>query len=230
MKTPIIKILIVENETIVALDIKNSIIKMGFEVTNTVTNHTDALHSVKTDRPDFIIMDIRLEHGKDGIDIAHDVQKIAHIPIIYLTGFTDDKTVSRAVETNPLAYLCKPFKREELKTTILLGIYKLDNQNKDYVENNCFKLGFHYYYDLENEQLFYKHMTVKLSRHENKLLRLLIDAKGNIVPFTTLEYEIWEEIPCDSGLRTLIYRLRAKLEYKLIETIPSFGCRLTNNF
>ncbi len=226
-----IKILVVEDETIVALDIRGGILKMGYEVTDTVTNYDDALNSIKINTPDFIIMDINLENSKDGIDTAHDIQKIANIPIIYLSAFSDDDTINRAVETNPLGYLIKPFKREELKTTIRLGLYKISNQNNMNFKSNCFKLGFDYYYDLAKEKLFYKSIPIRLSKNENQLLRILIDTKGGLVSFEDIEHAIWPDAPIsDSTLRTLIYRLRTKLEYKLVETIPTFGCKLTNTF
>ncbi len=224
------KILVVEDETIVALDIKSALKKIGFEVTNTVTNHDDAIKSVKDNKPDIILMDIHLENSKDGIQTAQEIQKIQNIPIVYLSAFTDDKTIRRAVKTNPLSYLTKPFKREELKTTIQLGLYKINQQNQYNIEKNCFNLGFDYYYDLNKEQLFYRNMPIKLSGNENKLLRILIDARGAIVDFNDIEFQIWSETPTsDSTLRTLVYRLRTKLEYKLVETVPTFGCRLTNN-
>ncbi len=225
------KILIVEDETIVALDMKRSITKMGFEVTNTVTNHDDAILSVSKNKPDFIIMDINLENSKDGIETAQSIQKVQNIPIIYLSAFSDDHTIERAVKTNPLVYLSKPFKSEELKTMIRLGEYKMNHQNNKNIKRSCFQLGFDYYYNLKKEQLFYKDMPIKLSFNENRLLKVLIDARGAIVTFEDIEHQIWPDMPtCDSTLRTLVYRLRTKLEYKLVETVPTFGCRLTHNF
>lgn len=225
------KILVVEDETIVALDIKSALRKLGFEVTATVTNHDDAIKSVKANEPDLILMDINLENSKDGIQTAHDIQKIKNIPILYLTAFSDDETISRAIKTNPVGYLIKPFKREELKSTVQLGLHKIDMTNQTNIDKNCQHLGFDYYYDLQNQNLFYKTAPIKLSIKENLLLKILVEANGSIVPFSELEYHIWPDDPIsNSTLRTLIYRLRTKLEYKLIETIPSFGCKLTPHF
>ncbi len=224
-----LKVLIVEDETIVALDIKNVLISLGLIVTNSVTNHDDALISVKNDEPDIILMDINLENSKDGIETTQSIQKYRNIPIIYLTAFSDDLTINRAIETNPLHYMIKPFRRDELKSTIQLAIYKINQEkNEQYEKNNFFKLGNGYYYDIEYEALYYKDMPIKLGVKERQLLSLLIAARGNIIPFDKLIYEIWpSEFVSDSTLRTLIYRLRTKLEYKLIETIPAFGCKLT---
>lgn len=223
-----IKVLIVEDEAIVALDIKKTVLKLGFKVTNCVTNYNDALSSVKTNCPDIILMDINLKNSKDGIQTAKAIQKIRNIPIIYLTAYSDETTINKAIETNPISYLLKPFKREDLKSTILLGIYKVHNTNKEIIKEKCINIGFNYYYDLYNETLYYKMLPVKLSLNERKLMTILVEAKGAIVSFREIEYLIWPDIAIsDSALRTLIYRLRTKLEYKIIETIPSTGCKLT---
>jgi len=222
-----IDILIVEDEAIVALDIKRTILKMGFSVTNMVTNHDDALLSIKAKTPDIVLLDIHLKNSKDGIETAKDIKQIADIPIVYLTAFSDDKTIERAVQTNPVGYLVKPFKREDLKSTLQLAIYKINANQKQSVESSVKDIGKGYVYDMANHNLFFKEHPIKLSKKESLLLEMLIEAKGNIVPFSTLEDYIWQEnLVSESALRTLIYRLRGKLEYLLIETVSSFGFRL----
>ena len=226
------KILVVEDEGIVAMDIKNALLHLGFKVVNIAKDYTSAIKSVKQNEPTIILMDINLKNSaKDGIDTAIDIQKIKNIPIIYLTAFSDEETVMRAIHTNPISYLVKPFKREELKSTILLTLYKLNQHNKPQIDNNCVTLGYGYYYNKKEEILYFENMYIKLSINEKKLLNLLIEAKGAIVSYESLEHNIWTESPTSvSTLRTLIYRLRSKLEYKLIETIHAAGCRLTPEF
>ena len=220
-----INILIVEDEAIVALEIKRSILKMGFSVTNMARNYDDALCSITEKTPNIILLDIHLKNSKDGIATAKDIQKIANIPIIYLTAFSDDETIERAVQTNPIGYLVKPFKREDLKSILQLAIYKI-NSNQC-VESSLTSIGKGYMYDIANHNLFFKEHPIKLSQKESLFLEMLIEAKGNIVPFTRLEQHIWQGSPVsDSALRTLLYRLRGKLEYLLIETVPSFGFKL----
>ena len=225
------KVLIVEDEIIVAIDIKNTLKKIGLEVIDFVTNYDDALMSVKINSPDLILMDINLKNSKDGIETAIAIQKIKDIPLIYLTAFSDDVTINRAIETNPMHYMLKPFKTEELKSTIRLSIFKIEqnnqNKNKLIVGENLTHVGNGYYYDLEHQCLFYQNIPMKLGVKEKKLLSILLEARGNIVSFEQLTYAIWsDETIADSTLRTLIYRLRTKLEHRLIETIPSFGCKL----
>lgn len=222
------QLLIVEDEAIVALDIKNALLKLGHEVIACVTNADEAIAWIEKIRPDIIIMDIHLNHSKDGIQTAEEIQKIANIPILYLTAYADDETISRAVRTNPIGYLIKPFKREELKSTIQLGLHKKNRTDHTIVDTSFIVLGDNYSYDLSNEQLYYSNIPIKLSIKENSFLKILIEAKGKVISFTELEYLIWPHNPISrSTLRTLIYRTRAKLEYKIIETIPFVGCKLT---
>ncbi|MCV6608625.1 MAG: response regulator [Campylobacterales bacterium] len=222
-----IKILIVEDKTIVALDLKKTILKLGYDVTETVTNYDDALESVNNNQPDFIFMDIHLDNSKDGIETAKEINKDRKIPIIYLTAYSDDETIGRAVVTNPIAYLLKPFNREELKSTLLLGIHKIKEEKKREINKDHISLGANYYYDIKSENLFYQDKSIKLSAREKKLLTLLVRSHGTLVDLKTLEYNIWPDEPVsESALRTLVYRLRTKVEYKLIETISGVGVKL----
>lgn len=228
MKT---KIMIVEDEILVALDIESTLQKMDFEVIGIAVDYNEAIELVKKNLPDIILMDIQLENSKDGIYTAQKIQKIKNIPIIYLTAFFDEETVNRAIQTNPVSYLLKPFNMDELKSTIMLAVFKINRLNKYTIEKNCTPLGFDYFYDAENEMLFFKNIPIKLSVNERKLLTILVQAKGAVVSFREIELLIWTEEPVSDGaLRTLIHRLRIKLEYKTIETLPSIGCKLSPIF
>lgn len=224
------KILIVEDESIVALDIKRTLINFDYEVSNCVTNYNDAISSVKLNRPDIILMDINLGKEKDGIETVEEIQKFENIPVIYITAFSDENTLNRAIKTNPVSYLLKPFKREELKSNIMLGLYKNKVAKEDNINMEYFNLGNNYYFDNKEDKLYYKDLQIKLGQKEISLMKILIESKGNIVSFEELESRIWNTNSIsDSTLRTLIYRLRGKLEYKLIETIPNMGCKILLN-
>lgn len=224
-----LNILIVEDESIVALDIKRALIYLEYNVIDIAKNYDMAIDSIHKYQVDVILMDICLKNSKkDGIDTAIDIQKIKNIPIIYLTAYSDEITLSRAVTSNPISYLVKPFKREELKSTIMLAEYKLNQIKKRQLHENCYNLGFGYFYNLKDEILYFEDMYIRLSKNEKKLLNLLVEARGTIVPYSTIEYLIWTDgIVSESTLRTLIYRLRGKLNFKLIETISPIGCKLS---
>lgn len=222
------KILIVEDESIVALDMKNTLTNFGYEVTNCVTNYNDAVNSVQTNKPELILMDINLGNGKDGINVAEEIQISQDIPIIYITAFADEKTINRAIKTNPVSYLIKPFKREELKSNIMLGLYKNKTISNLSMEKTFIPLGQNYYFEEKKNRLYYKALPINLGSKEKELLKILVESKGKIVPFDDIEYKIWgNNAVSNSTLRTLIYRLRAKLEHKLIETIPNVGCLIS---
>jgi PAS domain S-box-containing protein len=118
------KILVVEDNRIVAEDIKNNLVEMGYGVSAIATSGQKALDAVKTEIPDIAIMDIRLGKGLNGIETATQLWKKYNIPIIYLTAHADAETISRAKVTEPYAYLIKPFDVEELQSAVEIAIYK----------------------------------------------------------------------------------------------------------
>lgn len=224
------KILVVEDEAIVALEIKKALESFGYEVTDTVDNLEDVEKNIISNKPDLILLDINLGKSIDGIDIANEINKTAQIPFIFITAFSDENTITRAIKTNPVSYIIKPFKREELKSNIMLALYKNSSIPKKVIEPNTLDLGFGYYFDKEKERLYFNEMKIKLGAKELVLLKELIKVNGKIIVFEDLETLIWgEKNVSESTLRTLIYRLRAKLDYKIIETIVGQGCRIKAN-
>lgn len=222
-----LKVLIVEDESIVALDIQSALEKIGVEVVSTASNFTEALKGVEEYHPDLAIMDINLHDSKDGIETALAMQKIKELFIIFLTAFNDDNTIQRAIELNPVGYLNKPFKREDLKSLLHLAFFKINRSKQSFFKKGMDPLGDGYFYDFKEEELYFHKHNIKLSGKEKQLLTILFNAKGEIVPFEVLEHRIWQEHSVSSStLRTLIYRLRGKLEHKLIETVQGIGCRL----
>lgn len=119
-----IKILVVDDETIVALDIRNTLQKYGYKVVGIAGNSSEALKIVKSEKPNLILMDIMLKGQKDGIETSEEINKIADIPIIFLTAYSDDNTLERAKLVEPYGYLIKPFDNRELFTTIEMSLYK----------------------------------------------------------------------------------------------------------
>jgi len=218
-------IYIVEDEAIVALEMKRAIEKLGYAFAGMAANYDDAMRGIEESSPDLILMDITLKYSKSGIEIAKDIHIKYTVPIIFLTSITDESTMYDAIATNPIGYLLKPFRREELHSMILLGLYKASQQTLTRID--MFHLGHGYYYNLDEKLLFYGEKHISLGKKEEKLLSLLVEAKGEVVPFKILEDRIWDgELVGQSAFRTLLYRLNLKLEYKLIESIPTYGCRL----
>lgn len=220
-----LKTLIVEDESLVALELAETIKSLGYEVAGYATTSDMAKEYLKTQEVDLLLMDINLNESIDGIDLYRHFE--TEVPVIYLTAYKDEETISKAIATGPLGYLVKPINLDELNAVLKLAVYKMQNRPENTQTANRIAIGGEYYFDTYEEKLFYGDAFISLSQNELKLLRLLIDAKGQFVTFTTLEDEIWrDKVVSDSALRTLIYRLRSKLEYKLIENEFKYGVRL----
>ncbi len=119
-----IKILIVEDESIVAKDIQNSLKKLGYSVMGSVSSGEKAIEEIEVDKPDLILMDIMLKGKMTGIEAANIIKERFGIPVIFLTAYADDNTIGKAKIIEPYGYIIKPFKEKELQTTIELAIYK----------------------------------------------------------------------------------------------------------
>ncbi len=118
------KILVVEDESIVAKDITKSLKKMGYTVTATVNSGPKAIDEIENLKPDLVLMDIMLKGKVTGIEVAEEIKNRFRIPVIFLTAYADDKTLSKAKITEPYGYIIKPFKEKELNTTIETTLYK----------------------------------------------------------------------------------------------------------
>ena len=112
------RIILVEDDFIIALLLEKQIQRMGYEVADKVDNGEMAVERVRSEVPDLVLMDIKLVGEMDGIDAMTKIREFSSIPVIYLTGNADENTKQRALETNPEGYLIKPVDMEVLKRTI----------------------------------------------------------------------------------------------------------------
>lgn len=118
------RVLIVEDETIVSMDIERRLKLMGYDVLPPVVSGEDAISQAGIQHPDIILMDIMLAGNIDGIEAASAIRGQQRIPVIYLTAYADEETLERAQITEPFGYIIKPFEDRELKTCIQMALYK----------------------------------------------------------------------------------------------------------
>ena len=118
------RILIVEDEAISVMTLEDSLHEMGYSVVGNAANASDAIKLAEEFRPDLILMDIHIKGDMDGIETAELINSRLHIPIIYLTAHSDEKTIERATKTMPYGYLIKPFRMKEMYSTIEIALYK----------------------------------------------------------------------------------------------------------
>lgn len=118
------RILIVEDEKIISLDLQRRLEKFEYNVVGLCTTGTEAVEKTGELLPDIILMDIMLAGDVDGIDAAKLIKDQYQIPVIFLTAYADEKTLERAKMAEPFGYILKPFKEKELYTTIDIALYK----------------------------------------------------------------------------------------------------------
>lgn len=117
-----IRVLVVEDEAIAALDIRESLEASGFEVVESVDTGDKALDAATRTKPDLALMDIKLRGDKDGIETAGILWKSLNIPCVFLTAFADEETLQRAKLSHPFGYILKPFDSRELKVHIEMAL------------------------------------------------------------------------------------------------------------
>ena len=124
------KILVVEDESIVARDIRNMLLGIGYEVTAVTSDAEDAVKQAEKEQPHLVLMDIMLKGDISGVEAADQIYSRLNIPVVYLTAYADETTLQRAKETEPFGYLLKPFEERELKSTIEIALYKFSMEMK----------------------------------------------------------------------------------------------------
>lgn len=127
---PKVKILIVEDEKIVAMDIQKSLETMGYFVCATASSGEEAVQKAGETRPDLTLMDIVLKGEMDGIMAAEQINALFKIPIVYLTAYDDEDILQRAKITTPYGYIIKPFNDRELRIAIEVALYKKQAEDR----------------------------------------------------------------------------------------------------
>ncbi|WP_072681337.1 response regulator [Arcobacter sp. LA11] len=230
-------VLIVEDEAVLAMGMEYSLEEFGYEVTGIETTADAAIKHANINNPDIILMDIKLKGEKTGIDAAKEIWAYNKIPIVFLTSFSDDKTIKNAMESEPYGYLIKPCRDEELKVAIETALHKHKYffKNKDSLEINkktekkiaCIE---GYSFNKAKKILFKNDLPIKLTGNESKLFDILSDYPNEPVSFEKINNYIWRDDYTDIGkLRTLVYRIKNKLGTNLIENIFELGYKLKIN-
>ncbi|MCP4440854.1 MAG: response regulator transcription factor [Aureispira sp.] len=124
------KILIVEDEVIIAEDLAGSLEDLGYEVIGPADNASDTLKLIKKNTPDLAILDINLNQPIDGVQIASILRQDYQVPFVFLTAFSDASTLDRVKKTNPYGYIVKPFDEADLQVTITLALDKFEKEQE----------------------------------------------------------------------------------------------------
>jgi len=240
------KIIIVEDDEITALNLKLSLQKHGYKILAVCDNAIEAKNKVSALLPDIVIVDISLQESSDGIELAKIIRKKYNLPFIFLTSYSDDEIISKAKLTEPYGYIVKPFDPNSLHATIQMALFKYEMENERKEDINSLKVdklnlekllyskrasdkpivpfGDNYHLDISICETFYKGKKIKLTKKENAFLRLLVAQLGLVVSFEQAMNYVWDESGAtENSVRTLVWRLRNKLETDIIKNASGIG-------
>ncbi len=136
------RILIVEDELIVARDIKNILSNTGYSVPAIFSSGIDLIDFVKTNTPDLILMDIKLKGEMDGIETTRQVKTICDVPIVYMTANADEEIIVRAKKTEPHGFIYKPIQVDIIKNAIEMALFKFEKEKKLYEQQEWLNAAF----------------------------------------------------------------------------------------
>lgn len=125
------KILIVEDEFILQMMLEKMVQKMGHQVVTKAKSGATALDVIKNEKPDLILMDIKIIGEIDGIETIREVRTFSDVPVLYLSGNTDPDTRKRALETKPMDFIIKPFEYQDLKDAITRSFQQIEEQKNE---------------------------------------------------------------------------------------------------
>ena len=194
------KVLIVEDEPLIAKDLSFILEDLGLRGIELAMSYEDAIESLSKGEFDLILLDVNLSSDKDGIDLAHEINRNYRVPFIFITSYYNSSTVSRAKVTNPLAYLLKPFNQHDIRINVEMALYKSAHSK-------------------ENETIFLREKTgtIQLELPDIKYL----EAQNNYTKIVTTN----TEIIASQTLKVLLNKLP---DSEFIRTHKSFAARIDN--
>lgn len=205
-----IKILLIEDEKIIAQNLKSVMENFGYEVVDVVATAEEALEVAFDNNIDVVVSDIEIKGLSDGIEVSKILQNTYNLPIIFTTAYNDEEKITRASDVNNLVgYLVKPIRIDELDTLIKLAVSKFKILEKRKLKDiaNVYK------YDFENKKVYENDEEIILTRNESILLSLLVNSSDEILSYDAINTAIWKDQKAsDVARRQLIHRLKTKLE------------------
>ncbi len=130
-----IKILIVEDEVLIAEDLKDILKTFGLKKIEMVHDKASALENLRLTKPDIALIDIRMEKELDGLEIGEFIQNNYKLPFIFITAHSDIEMIKKIIKTKPVGYITKPFKKSDLFANINLAIEQLTTNNKLFIKD-----------------------------------------------------------------------------------------------
>ena len=223
-------ILIVEDESILAIGMEYSLEDFGYSVSGIATSYESAILHVKENMPDLVLMDIKLKGDKTGIEAAKVIWNEYKTPVIFLTSYSSEKMIEDAVLAEPYGYLLKPYREKELKAVIKTALYKHSyfyKHKETLCSQNCIIIRENITFNKHKGILQKDGQNITLTKNEIKLFEILTEHLNESVSFEKISDYIWREPYLEvARLRALKYRIKKKLSIDIIENIYEYGYML----
>jgi DNA-binding response OmpR family regulator len=244
------KILIIEDESIIALNLKEILMELGYEPCGIAPNRCKTIAILdKGIKPDLVLMDIYLKGPTTGIELAKELTGIfPNLPVVFLTANSELSTIKQASETFAYGYLIKPYQASHLQAAIEVAIKKAEKDNQDIsnlksvtninktleyklsldknVKLKNVKLRYGYLFDKERKILYLGKNMVKLTSKELDVVDILCEQPGEIISKEQIEYKVWEHGSGYAAFRSLLFRLRGKIHKDLISNQNNTGYKI----
>ena len=211
------KIVIVEDDALIAYQIEACLTRLGHKVLGSFDDAKDTLAFVAENRADFVFMDIELKGAMDGIQCATLLKSNYSIPSLFVTSHDGAETIEEATNLNPLNFLPKPFTDKNIEAAVALASIALKKMPQVQTDNSIIVFE-EYSFNIEYNTLKHKEIVVKLTPKESKLIALLFKNIGNSVSNEEIQNYVWGEKSISSpAFRKLISRTNeALLELTII--------------
>lgn len=206
-----IKLLIIEDNWMMAHMIDDVATLLDIDVIGIATSWSEASELLATQIPDFVIVDININGGIDGIEVARRLKDLG-IDFLFLTAYKDIETIKEAAQLSPLSYLIKPITPENLTAAFLLITTKID-------QNIPVQKSFRYTVR-ENGLIYNEDVLIKLSKNEGRVFALLLKNIGHCVEYNSL---YCTEEGNAKSLRNVVVKLRKKCPDLFIENVQDIG-------
>jgi len=213
------KILILEDEEVLALSMQEFLEDSGYEVVY-YTHSEEAYDAIYEQSYDLLLLDVKVPGENNGFEMLEQLRKDGNTtPAIFITSLTDIDDLSRGYECGACDYIRKPFDLAELKLRV-----------EQVIKTHCFssneeliELPFGYHYDVKKMKLLLKGEGVVLAKTETKILELLIKKRGSVVSCEMFWEEVWGEWVDSANIRVQVGNLRKKLEKDFIKNVRGLG-------
>lgn len=216
-----VNVLIIEDDPYIASDIKMLVDEMEGFSGFIASDMPNALNIAEKNSIQIALCDIQIKGLVDGIDTAHMLQSLYRCKVIFLTSYSDEKTLEKVAKVDSSGYILKPFREEELVTSLKLCALKSSLSIIGY------QISDEYRFDRRKQQLFRHNEIVSLTPKEQQLFFLLLNTRGKIVPLSYVDEIIWHDgAVSDATRRQLFHRLKSKLPGLSFTGVKNIGYRM----